>query len=1417
MRAVPSFFERIRAKAAATWDQLDSNPELAAPWKQLFNQVKSPRHVLSELLQNAEDAGAHVAAARLEDDCFVFEHDGHDFQEDEFQSLCRFAFSNKRSLLTIGFRGIGFRTLFSLGDDVRVTTPTLACSFRAERFTAPIWDSLAPAADRTRITVRIASAQLRDLLDRELARWAESPTPLLFFRSIREMQFGDVRIAVERLGDGPCERCDRVRLAGLPSDLFVMRSEAEAFPDECLDEVRVERGDPSMQLPPAEVVIVSGTRGGSGRVHAVLPTGITLGIPVDCHAPFLQDPGRMSVKDPAASPTNRWLLQRVGRLLATSLASWVGNPSLNEPDSAEAYVLLPPRPDPKAGGLAAAATTIVLEAFEQRARAEAIVLCSDGYVRESGSTDALPPEAVEVWGAEEALRLAGSGASHALAPAVAKDHATRLCAWGMARAVSLETFMRRLVEGNAHPRVPDQLERLVALWAQFYRVTSPRFWEWPSWWMRAMVVPVEGRAELHSAADVIPTVPERPPTVAQEEWERLLGRVRTLDRRWAQWAQWAESATTIKRTIGAMVAAGVRIGESSVHEFRKGFAETKLTSRSGGTDLIASAARALRDADAAATAWIELTHAAWRLGANLGSPSTEKSKDPFLFVCRDGELRGRADGLIARIERAETRLFPANWAAEHVLSDEYEMGIGPHEVGDWRAWLMAVNGGRVAPFPQPMSVRSEVYQREALQTIEARGGTEPASLPFRNPQFRLDDWDWQSQLVEHWHSLAAAQPGIWAVVVAQFLRALVGRPGLLSPECLTMRVRQISAYDTVKPVEVGAPRAAWLEMLRAEQCLPDEFGKPHQAAELYRRTPDTNALIGVEPFVGPELDVADTAGVLDLLGVRSTPTGAGSIVDRVAALANTDVPVGHLRDLYKALDRVAARLSTDEVGAIRTRFEELALVRTTDGWRRAQHAFRGNPFGLPGVGVLHSDIDDLGQLWARLGIRDEPSEVDVLDWLKMVPLDEGLPDQQERAVRSICQRAAARVWREGIWLNADGRLSRVSDLKWSVRDMSLLDGVLAASRRQLADVSFLDAACLDALKELPALADSRLGLRTEIKEDGATEDAAETARIQALGGILCRVAFDAADVDATRLHRHREVAARLARSSWLRVPGLDVVPCLDGIPVGNRRAANVVWDDQRLLVTGTACRLFKALVRELTRHFELDQARAVIRECAGRDPEWIEEYAAAHLQLEDAAEMSHVPASSSAPVEAPVGPATHGWQPVVPTREAAPHFDPAPEPSAGEPGDLIAGESDVDEESQQRPAREVRREPRSLGKRARLERFLTSLGFAWSEERSAFVKGPVVVRKRDGVFPWEWVDGGDIQPFWMAESSRDDADGVVLPAEVWNAGITRGSKAVLLEPVDDTFQPYPFAQLAEDVRAARLELFQAEFRLRRRK
>jgi len=78
----PQYFVGVQQDARKRWDQLDADPVLAGPWHQLFRQVQSPRHVLSELLQNADDAQATWVRATIKDRLFEFTHNGEDFDKE---------------------------------------------------------------------------------------------------------------------------------------------------------------------------------------------------------------------------------------------------------------------------------------------------------------------------------------------------------------------------------------------------------------------------------------------------------------------------------------------------------------------------------------------------------------------------------------------------------------------------------------------------------------------------------------------------------------------------------------------------------------------------------------------------------------------------------------------------------------------------------------------------------------------------------------------------------------------------------------------------------------------------------------------------------------------------------------------------------------------------------------------------------------------------------------------------------------------------------------------------------------------------------------------------------------------------------------------------------------------------------------
>ena len=246
----PGYFNRVAARTGELWVQL-KDPVLAGPWKQLFSQVQSPRHVLSELLQNADDAGAKSANVRVVNNEFVFEHDGEDFNEEQFQSLCRFGYSNKRNLHTIGFRGVGFKSTFSLGDRVRIQTPSLDIYYDRDRFTLPVWSNNATGTARTRISVRFADKLRERQLRMNFEEWITSPVSLLFFRNLQELTVESHTVRKEIVARGPIVGSQRIRLTGASTEeLLLIRSDEEAFPEEVVNEIRQERNADDLHLPP---------------------------------------------------------------------------------------------------------------------------------------------------------------------------------------------------------------------------------------------------------------------------------------------------------------------------------------------------------------------------------------------------------------------------------------------------------------------------------------------------------------------------------------------------------------------------------------------------------------------------------------------------------------------------------------------------------------------------------------------------------------------------------------------------------------------------------------------------------------------------------------------------------------------------------------------------------------------------------------------------------------------------------------------------------------------------------------------------------------------------------------------------------------------------------------------------------------
>ncbi len=104
------YFEIVRSSLL---NEAKASPNLLSDLAGLENYISESYHNRSfiELLQNADDANASRFKILKNDELLFVANDGRDFNQKDLESLCRSASSNKLRGETIGYRGIGFKSV----------------------------------------------------------------------------------------------------------------------------------------------------------------------------------------------------------------------------------------------------------------------------------------------------------------------------------------------------------------------------------------------------------------------------------------------------------------------------------------------------------------------------------------------------------------------------------------------------------------------------------------------------------------------------------------------------------------------------------------------------------------------------------------------------------------------------------------------------------------------------------------------------------------------------------------------------------------------------------------------------------------------------------------------------------------------------------------------------------------------------------------------------------------------------------------------------------------------------------------------------------------------------------------------------------------------------------------------------------
>jgi hypothetical protein len=1396
----PGYFQGVRSNAARLWDQLEANPELAAPWHQLFRQVQSPRHVLSELLQNADDAGATEASVRIEADEFAFTHNGLDFTEENFASLCRFGYSNKKALHTIGFRGIGFKSVFSLGSTVRLRTPTLSVAFDSHRFTQPRWVEPPEGSEQlTEVRVAIEDAHRRKELERNLKEWLGSPISLLFFKCVRRLHIDGNTMRWEGIGPGPVANSERFALNGRRErEYLLIRSGAEPFPAEAMAEIRQERmlnPDQVVDFPPSAVEIVLGAE---GRLYVVLPTGVWSKLPFACNAPFIQDPARLKVKDPETSPTNRWLLGRIGALAASAMVEWLGERQIDQEARCRAYDLLPVV-DGEDSSLEGICSALTASAFRRKLEGKSFLLTDSGDLKGVRGAVAVPSALREVWPDEQIPNLFDGERRPLLAVGVSEENRQKLVKSGL-----LDEIVKADVIGvlrSAHLPRPASWRQLLRLWVYVApEVMASRYFRSEK---ALKIVPVQGQDTLHASAEIV-RLGDKRLLQSDADWEFLARYLVVLNPNWPRYL--AEQRKLADETGQGWQEVGAAYGVLDALGLQEASDVSKVVDQ--------VAAKFFGEAQPVRSACIQLAQIAAKLNAAAGVN--------FRFVTRDGGLRGISDNVVIDPDGALDGLVTRTWGDTHVLHHAYlsEPGSCTHE--EWQRWVASGRAG-LAGFVPLSAVQSRVWGKERLaDELRRREASLPDNYPFKTYWFQFDDWDFADELWRHWEGLSKEDPKLWARVTERILK----QPDSYWSRAKSAKVSQVAQTGSMRQIVFDPLLPRWILRFRELPCLLDTRGTPRKPGELLCRTPSTEAVIDVEPFVHASLDREATRPVLELLGVRNTPTGPDRLLGYLRAFAGSgNAPAHEVEKWYRRLDQMIDTGSTEDAAAIRKAFQEERIVLAEDGsWTTVLGAFlMPDDSDAPGVALIRASVRDLA-LWRKVGVADQPTADLAIAWLKQLPSGALLSPDEARRVRILLPRHADRIWREsGHWLNLAGEWAPIESLKYALTMQSLVSwGHLHDwVKKATADLQKLplEATETPGMKALPFLADC---IEEQFEESpGFRKPETKRAWLEQLGGLLARTEWD----DVGEQERIRQLGRDLAESRWQVVPGIEIVPYIGGMPAGTPRQADVLWKDRLLYTTDRpSARLAKGIAQELGRAFRRQEIGDAIKMCFERPVEFITAYMEENFKL--APEVVEEEALALTGTDGPLSAAGIGtYEEAVPAVSETEGLEAIEHRAANANSvDAIqiedAGETETAEsvEEPQQEARPAKERPAARAPQLPLiERFARSQRYHLNGDgRYCRQDGSWIGKANGDVFPWERGNarGEIVMRYWPREHCLE-CEPLEVDSEVWSL-IEKlpDSHALILADPDGK----PVELLGARLRALReqgsLRIFPASYRLK---
>ena len=340
-----------------------------------------------ELIQNALDVGAHSIALDLREDgdVLVFQHDGErSFSEKDIEGLSK-VFRSTKGASTVGFMGIGFKSVFMRFREALVsgwgwTFRYEVAQVKGEEYgdvqpdllgsVVPIWDDTV-AAPEAEFTTRFELRRRTEagvVLESDLARLLPNDDPSLLailaasgLKRLRVAgQVWELRVSEER--DGSLEATARSGGENRLWRIFPAQFQPSSQAIACfLEHRRIQPSEEEREEVYAEAARTRTILGVlpldddgvpaplmRGRVHATLPTDVTVPFGLHINADWLLDISRSGLREVEENSWQRGIVDSIAEILARFL-DWCAD-TLAEPHSAKAAFKALVLPSHEGGG-----------------------------------------------------------------------------------------------------------------------------------------------------------------------------------------------------------------------------------------------------------------------------------------------------------------------------------------------------------------------------------------------------------------------------------------------------------------------------------------------------------------------------------------------------------------------------------------------------------------------------------------------------------------------------------------------------------------------------------------------------------------------------------------------------------------------------------------------------------------------------------------------------------------------------------------------------------------------------------------------------------------------------------------------------------------------------------------------------------